>query len=131
MRGWAVSNILRDYTAFAFRIEQYNLDPKDEGIPTQLFYYKQCCFYKSATCFETNWLIIGFKKYITESLLFITVIILWNEISYVQSLYDLLIVLNIVPYCSITSYIRIVFISFVKHSHCTDIVVTTADVLHS
>ena len=63
--------------------------------------------------------------------LFITVIILWNEISYVQSLYDLLIVLIIVPYCSITSYIRFVFISFVKHSHCIGIVVTTADVLHN
>jgi len=44
---------VKDYTAFAFRIEQYNLDPKDEGIPTQLFYYKKCCFYKSDTRFNT------------------------------------------------------------------------------
>jgi len=78
---------------------------------------------------QHNWLII--TKYIREGLLFFTVIILWNEISYVQSLYDLLIVLSIVPYCSITSYIRIVFISFVKHPHFIDTVVTTADVLHS
>jgi len=77
---------------------------------------------------QPNWFII--TKYIREGLLFFTVIILRNEISYVQSIYDLLIVLSIVPYCSITSYIGIVFISFAKYSHCIDIV-TTADVLHS
>jgi len=43
---------LKDYTTFEFRIKQYNLDPKDEDIPTHLFYYKKCCFYKGDTCFN-------------------------------------------------------------------------------
>jgi len=75
VRGYAVSNILKDHTAFAFRIEQYSLDPKDEGIPTQLFYCKKCCFHNSATCFETNWLIIWFYKITLFNLVVLTCLV--------------------------------------------------------
>lgn len=52
-----------------------NYQNNDDNIPTQLFYYKKCYFYKSATCFDWNGTSSDLKIYIRKGL-FITVIIL-------------------------------------------------------